>query len=89
VSDRDEPSAPTAGPDSPGGEEPGGGWGAAKALEVLALAFVFPVAVGIGFWLGGRVGEWLGAPVAGAVVGGVCGAAAGFYELFVLVRRLR
>lgn len=62
-------------------------WSTRRALEVLGLAFVFPVAVFLGFWLGNRVGEWLGAPQLGGILGGVLGAVAGFWELYRLVLR--
>jgi hypothetical protein len=70
-------------PGSPDGEA----WGAQKALQVLALAFLFPAAVAIGYlggrWLGARIG-W---PTAGSVVGVVLGAVAGFWQLYVFLRR--
>jgi hypothetical protein len=62
-------------------------WSARRALELLALAFVFPAALFLGFWLGSRVGGWLGAPRLGGLIGGLLGASAGFWELFRLVRR--
>jgi hypothetical protein len=70
-------------PDPP----PGDGWGAQKALQVLALAFLFPAAVVVGY-LGGRwLGERFDWPVAGGLVGGVVGAAAGFWQLYQFLRR--
>ena len=54
---------------------------------MLALAFLFPAAVVVGYlgghWLGGRVG-W---PTAGAMVGVGLGAVAGFWQLYVFLRR--
>lgn len=54
---------------------------------MLALAFLFPAAVVVGY-LGGR---WLGAqagwPTAGAVVGVALGAVAGFWQLYAFLRR--
>lgn len=65
----------------------GEAWGAQKALQVLALAFLFPAAVVIGY-LGGR---WLGAqvgwPTGGAVAGVALGAVAGFWQLYAFLRR--
>ena len=66
----------------------GGGWGSRKALEVLALAFVFPVTVYVGFAVGRWVGEQFGAPGTGGVAGLVVGAVAAFWELYEYVRRL-
>ena len=73
---------------TPQQQDPGGeSWGAQKALQVLALAFLFPAAVVVGYlggsWLGARVG-W---PTAGSVVGVVVGAAAGFWQLYAFLRR--
>jgi hypothetical protein len=70
-------------PPAPGGDP----WGTRKALEVLGLAFVFPVAVGLGFWGGSRIGASLGAPQLGGILGGALGAVAGFWELYRLVLR--
>ena len=56
-------------------------------MEILAVAFVFPVAVYLGFWLGGKVGIWLGAPTLGGIVGGILGAVAGFLELHQVLSR--
>jgi hypothetical protein len=68
---------------------PGDGWGAQRALQVLALAFMFPGAVVVGYlaghWIGGRVG-W---PAAGGFSGAVVGAAAAFWQLYVVLSRLR
>jgi hypothetical protein len=65
----------------------GESWGAQKALQVLALAFLFPAAIAIGYlgghWLGARIG-W---PTAGSVVGVALGAVAGFWQLYVFLRR--
>lgn len=58
-----------------------------KAMAVLAVAFVFPVAVYLGFWLGGKAGGALGWPTLGGILGGVIGAVAGFLELFHVLKR--
>ncbi|HET9765984.1 MAG TPA: AtpZ/AtpI family protein [Thermoanaerobaculia bacterium] len=72
------------------GEQPdpsGESWGAQKALQVLVLAFLFPAAIAVGYlgghWLGARIG-W---PIAGSVVGVGLGAVAGFWQLYVFLRR--
>jgi hypothetical protein len=67
----------------------GDSWGAQKALQVLALAFLFPAAIVVGY-LGGRwVGARLGAPTAGAIVGCTVGALAGFWQLYSFLARSR
>ena len=73
---------------SPNAPDPGGeAWGAQKALQVLALAFLFPAAVVVGY-LGGRwLGARLGWPTAGSVTGVVLGAVAGFWQLYTFLRR--
>jgi hypothetical protein len=64
-------------------------WGSRKALEVLALAFVFPATVYVGFAAGRWAGErWFDAPGAGGLVGLGLGALAAFWELYEYVRRL-
>ena len=55
---------------------------ARRALELLAYAFVFPVATAAGFWAGRWIGERVGLPQTGAIVGAVVGFVAGFYELY-------
>jgi hypothetical protein len=82
----EEPSAGPAGGDA-GGEAGGDAWGARKALEVLAIAFVFPLALYVGFVAGRWVGERFGAPGPGGLIGAALGAAAGFWELYRFVRR--
>lgn len=80
-----ENRGPAGGPPPSDG---GGGWGSRKAFEVLALAFVFPVTVYVGFAAGRWVGERLGDAGTGGVVGLVVGAVAAFWELYEFVRRL-
>jgi hypothetical protein len=71
------------------GPDSGDSWGAQKALQVLALAFLFPAAIVVGY-LGGRwLGGLLGAPTAGAIAGGVLGAVAGFWQLYSFLVRSR
>jgi hypothetical protein len=64
------------------------GSGARKALEILAVAFVLPVAVYLGFWLGGKAGGFFGAATLGGILGGALGAAAGFLELYATLKRV-
>lgn len=68
-------------------QEPSSSGGLRAAMEILAVAFVFPVAVYLGFWLGGKAGAWLGAPTLGAIAGGILGAVAGFLELHQVLSR--
>ena len=87
----DEPEAPGERPPSspaPPARPEGDGWGSRKALEILALAFVFPLTVFVGFAAGRWVGEKLGDAGTGSVVGLVVGALAGFWELYEYTRRL-
>ncbi len=67
----------------------GGGWSAGlnAYAEYSVVAFVFPVAVAIGFFGGRWVGSLLGAPQTGAVLGALLGTAAGFYNLWQTLRR--
>jgi len=58
----------------------------AKALELLALAFVFPVATIGGFYAGRWLGGLVAFEIAGGLVGAVLGFLAGFWELYRLVR---
>ena len=85
MASEEPPPRPEDGSPSPAG---GDGWGSRKALEVLALAFVFPVTVYVGFLAGRWVGERLGDAGTGGVVGLVVGALAGFWEHYEYVRRL-
>jgi hypothetical protein len=62
--------------------------GASKALEMLALAFVFPLTIYVGFLAGRWIGAYLGASGPGALVGGILGAVGGFLELYGFARRL-
>jgi positive regulator of sigma E activity len=68
--------------------EPGEPWGGKKAMEVLALAFVFPLTIWIGWAVGGWIGERLGNESAWALGGVLVGAVAGFWELWAYLRRL-
>ena len=71
------------------GPDAGDSWGAQKALQVLALAFLFPAAIVVGYlggrWMGGR----FGVPTAGAIFGCVVGALAGFWQLYSFLARPR
>lgn len=56
--------------------------------EYLTIAFVFPVALVLGFFAGRWVGGWLGGPTAGAITGLLLGTAAAFYNLWETLKRL-
>jgi hypothetical protein len=58
-----------------------------RAVDLSAVGIAFPIALIVGFVLGREVGEWLGYPVAGRVIGGLIGAAAGFRNLLLLANR--
>jgi hypothetical protein len=66
---------------------PGDSWGAQKALQVLALAFLFPAAIVVGYLAGRWLGVRVGAPTAGGLIGSVVGAVAGFWQLYLFLRR--
>ena len=66
---------------------PGDSWGAQKALQVLALAFLFPTAIVVGYFIGRWLGVRVGAPTAGGLIGSVLGAVAGFWQFYVFLRR--
>ena len=70
--------------------EPSRGWGASMGTvgEYMVVAFVFPIALALGFFVGRWVGELLGGPLAGAVVGVLLGTAAGFYNLWETMQRI-
>jgi len=74
----------------PRGGPPGGDDGPPsrrQLLDILAIAFVFPIALVLGYFVGRTVGGWLGSEGAGGVVGAVLGALAGFSDLVRTVRR--
>ena len=77
-------------PTPPSGTDPEGDrWGTRRALEVLGLAFLFPATIVVGYLAGRWLGERMGWPTAGALGGAVVGAVAGFWQLYLFLRRLR
>jgi hypothetical protein len=75
---------------TPGRPDPtGDAWGAQKALQVMTLAFLLPAAVVVGYLAGRWLGTRFGWPTAGSLVGVVVGAGAGFWQLYVFLRRQR
>ena len=58
----------------------------AKALELMALAFVFPVATMAGFFAGRWLGGLAGHDQLGAIVGTVVGFVGGLWELYRTLR---
>ncbi len=62
-------------------------WGTRRALQVLALAFLFPAATVVGYSAGAWLGGHAGARMAGGLLGGAVGATAGFWQLFLFLRR--
>jgi hypothetical protein len=82
----DDPRDPV--PSSPPVVEADAAWGTRKALEVLAVAFVLPLTLYVGYAAGRWVGERWGDATVGGLVGAGVGALAGFWELHRLVRRL-
>ena len=63
-------------------------WDGRKAFEVLGLAFLFPLTIFVGWWVGDWIGARLGNQSAWALGGAVVGAVAGFWELWTYLRRL-
>ena len=57
-------------------------------MEVLALAFLLPLTIFVGYAAGRWVGARAGNPAAWALGGGVAGAVAGFWQLYAYLRRL-
>ena len=74
-------------PSSASQPPPNDSWGAQKALQVLALAFLFPAAIVVGYLAGRWIGVLVGAVTAGGVIGSVVGAVAGFWQFYVVLRR--
>lgn len=54
---------------------------------MLALAFLFPAAIIVGYLAGRWLGVGVGAATAGGLIGGVLGAVAGFWQLYLFLRR--
>jgi F0F1-type ATP synthase assembly protein I len=72
-------------------EEKGSGWGQDLGTvgEYLQIAFVFPLALVIGFFAGRWVGEWVGGAKVGAIAGLLLGTGAAFYNLVETLRRIQ
>lgn len=56
--------------------------------EYMTIAFVFPLALVLGFFVGRWIGGWLGGPTVGALLGILLGTAAAFYNLYETLKRL-
>ena len=59
-----------------------------RLLDVATIGLVFPIASALGFLAGRTVGGWFEAPNAGAMIGGLFGVVAGFYNVYQVVQRL-
>lgn len=59
-----------------------------RLLDVATIGLVFPVASVLGFLAGRAIGGWFDAPNGGALIGGLFGVAAGFYNVYNVVQRL-
>ena len=72
-------------------EKRGSGWGGDLGTvgEYLQIAFVFPLALVIGFFAGRWVGEWIGGAKVGAIAGLLLGTGAAFYNLVETLRRIQ
>ncbi|MFM8234687.1 MAG: AtpZ/AtpI family protein [Holophagaceae bacterium] len=53
-----------------------------------SIAFVFPIAITLGFFLGKWIGGWFGRPILGQWLGLGWGIASAFWELFKTSQRL-
>lgn len=56
--------------------------------DLLALGFVFPISITLGFFLGRWIGGWFGHPAAGQWVGLIWGISTAFWELYKVNRRM-
>ncbi|MFM8622105.1 MAG: AtpZ/AtpI family protein [Holophagaceae bacterium] len=56
--------------------------------DLSSIAFVFPVAITLGFFSGKWIGGWFGRPVLGQWIGLGWGIASAFWELFKTSQRL-
>ena len=72
-------------------DEKGSGWSSDLGTvgEYLQIAFVFPLALVIGFFAGRWVGEWIGGAKVGAIAGLLLGTGAAFYNLVETLRRIQ
>lgn len=59
-----------------------------RLLDVATIGLVFPVASVLGYLAGRAIGSWFDAPNGGALIGGLFGVAAGFYNVYQVVKRL-
>ncbi len=59
-----------------------------KALDLSSIGLVFPVAMFLGYWVGGVVGGWIGFQRPGQLIGGFLGIVSGFYNVYKVVLRL-
>ena len=75
-------------PDETRSTDPGWTSGMGTVAEYAVVGIVFPVALGLGFFLGRWVGSLLGGPMIGAAVGILLGTAAGFYNLWETLQRV-
>lgn len=66
------------------------GWASGMGTmgEYMVLAFVFPMALVLGFFVGRWIGGWFGGPLVGAITGLLLGTVAAFYNLWQTLKRL-
>jgi len=60
----------------------------AQWADLLALGFVFPLCILVGFLLGRWIGGLLGHRQAGIILGLILGAASAFWDLYKVMMRL-
>lgn len=56
--------------------------------DLLALGFIFPISITLGFFIGRWIGGRLGHPGGGGLLGLLWGIAAAFWELYKVSRRV-
>lgn len=56
--------------------------------DLLALGFIFPISITLGFFIGRWLGGLLGHPSGGGLVGLLWGVAAAFWELYKVSQRV-
>ena len=59
-----------------------------RMVDLSSIGLVFPVAMILGYLMGGAVGGWFGAREIGQWIGGVIGIVSGFYNVYKVVLRL-
>ncbi len=59
-----------------------------RAVDLSSIGLVFPVAMILGYFVGGFLGGWIGFERQGQLIGGGLGIVSGFYNVYKVVKRL-